>query len=137
MVENIAPWVAVVEAVALEDIIVLIGSGASKIEFAIHINQVNITTLNKWYKITQISTIFNVKSLPGQSLVLHDSTLLLCPPHFRRWLSLFSVFVLVLVRVPTPQGAEQSPISHAFHSQLTGGAKSEWRVWIWPIQQWC
>ena len=44
----------VVEAVALEDIIVLIGSGASKIEFAIHINYVYITTLNNYTDIYNI-----------------------------------------------------------------------------------
>ena len=51
MVENIASSVVVVVAVALEDIVVVIGSGASRIELAIHVNQVcsiNIIRLREY-----------------------------------------------------------------------------------------
>ena len=53
MVENIASLVVVVVAVALEDIVVVIGSDASKIEFAIHVNQVCIIIIVRLRKCLQ------------------------------------------------------------------------------------
>ena len=61
-----------------------------------------------------------INSLPAQVWELQDSHVRLCPGHFPLELSLLIILVLILMRVPPPQRAEQSPLSQLLHSQFIG-----------------
>ena len=69
-----------------------------------------------------------INSLPAQVCELQDSHVRLCPGHFPPELSLLTILVLILMRVPPPQCAEQSPLSQLLHSQFIGVSWIEYNV---------
>ena len=69
-----------------------------------------------------------INSLPAQVCELQDSHVRLCPGHFPPALSLLIILVLILMRVPPPQRAEQSPLSQLLHSQFIGVSWIEYNV---------
>ena len=69
-----------------------------------------------------------INSLPAQVCELQDSHVRLCPGHFPPELSLLIILVLILMRVPPPQCAEQSPLSQLLHSQFIGVSWIEYNV---------
>ena len=72
-----------------------------------------------WKNIISTSKI-PINTLPAQVWELQDSHVRLCPGHFPPELSLLIILVLILMRVPPPQRAEQSPLSQLLHSQFIG-----------------
>ena len=74
-----------------------------------------------WKNIIYIFTAkMPINSLPAQVWELQDSHVRLCPGHFPPEISLLIILVLILMRVPPPQRAEQSPLSQLLHSQFIG-----------------
>ena len=69
-----------------------------------------------------------INRLPAQVWELQDSHVRLCPGHLPSELSLLIILVLILMRVPPPQRAEQSPLSQLLHSQFIGVSWIEYNV---------